>query len=270
MSFGFCGPELMNHSGTIFFGVENINDFLENIDNNLAYYVIPAQLACAYLKGHLKGRALDWFEVLGYRVIEDKATDYARLKRHCRNNSSWSELETRFYSSSQRRDQQPSDFIYELLKIHKVLKLEMSEEKLIDHGVSLLEPQILDYVEVRHPQNTANLLQIVDKNEERFMNRQIRGSSEGFRSSNPNENNRFYNRHRQENWRENRNNERYANNSRPQREFNRFENQGFAINRRFEGRRQGGQSDQSFHNQGGRQSGSRNSTFRGQNERNRH
>ncbi|GFT83233.1 uncharacterized protein TNCV_3425461 [Trichonephila clavipes] len=146
----------------------------------------------------------------------------------------------------------------------------MSEEKLIDHVVSRLEPQILDYVEVRHPQNTANLLQIVDKYEERFMNRQIRGSSEGFRSSNPNENNRFNNRHRQENWRENRNNERYANNSRPQREFNRFENQGFANNRRFEGRRQGGQSDQRFHNQGGRQSGSRNSSFRGQNERNRH
>ncbi|GFV00633.1 retrovirus-related Pol polyprotein from transposon opus [Trichonephila clavipes] len=235
---------------------------------------IPAQLACAYLKGHLKGRALDWFEVLGYKVIEDKATDYAHLKKALseqfpvvRNRS---ELETRFYSSSQRRNQQPSDFIYELLKIHKVLKLEMSEEKLIDHVVSRLEPQILDYVEVRHPQNTANLLQIVDEYEERFMNRQIRGSSEGFRSSNPNENNRFNNRHRQENWRENRNNERYANNSRPQREFNRFENQGFANNRRFEGRRQGGQSDQRFHNQGSRQSGSRNSTFRGQNERNRH
>ncbi|GFV39904.1 uncharacterized protein TNCV_1850411 [Trichonephila clavipes] len=198
-----------------FSGVENINDFLENIDNNLAYYEIPAQLACAYLKGHLKGRALDWFEVLGYRVIEDKATDYAHLKKalseqfpEVRNRS---ELETRFYSSSQRRDQQPSDFIYELLKIYKVLKLEMSEEKLIDHVVSRLEPQILDYVEVRHPQNTANLLQIVDKYEERFINRQIRGSSEGFRSSNPNENNRFNNRHRQENWRENRNNERYAN-----------------------------------------------------------
>ncbi|GFX88048.1 uncharacterized protein TNCV_158661 [Trichonephila clavipes] len=255
-----------------FSGIENIDDFLENIDHNLAYYEIPAQLACAYLKGHLKGRALDWFEVLGYRVIEDKTTDYAHLKQALseqfpvvRNRS---ELETRFYSSSQRRDQQPSDFIYELLKIHKVLKLEMSEEKLIDHVVSRLEPQILDYVEVRHPRNTANLLQIVDKYEERFMHRQIRGSSEGFRSSGPHEDNRFNTRHRQENWRENRNNERYANNSRPQREFNRFENQGFA-NRRFEGRRQGGQSDQPFHSQGGRQSGSRNSSFRGQNERSR-
>ncbi|GFW88925.1 uncharacterized protein TNCV_2683591 [Trichonephila clavipes] len=212
-----------------FSGIENIDDFLENIDHNLAYYEIPAQLACAYLKGHLKGRALDWFEVLGYRVIEDKTTDYAHLKQALseqfpvvRNRS---ELETRFYSSSQRRDQQPSDFIYELLKIHKVLKLEMSEEKLIDHVVSRLEPQILDYVEVRHPRNTENLLQIVDKYEERFMHRQIRGSSEGFRSSGPHEDNRFNTRHRQENWRENRNNERYANNSRPQREFNRFENQ---------------------------------------------
>ncbi|GFW02435.1 uncharacterized protein TNCV_1733501 [Trichonephila clavipes] len=255
-----------------FSGIENIDDFLENIDHNLAYYEIPAQLACAYLKGHLKGRALDWFEVLGYRVIEDKTTDYAHLKQALseqfpvvRNRS---ELETRFYSSSQRRDQQPSDFIYELLKIHKVLKLEMSEEKLIDHVISRLEPQILDYVEVRHPRNTANLLQIVDKYEERFIHRQIRGSSEGFRSSGPHENNRFNNRHRQENWRENRNKERYANNSRPQREFNRFENQGFT-NRRFEGRRQGGQSDQPFHSQGGRQSGSRNSSFRGQNERSR-
>ncbi|GFX65094.1 uncharacterized protein TNCV_452321 [Trichonephila clavipes] len=232
-----------------FSGIENIDDFLENIDHNLTYYEIPAQLACAYLKGHLKGRALDWFEVLGYRVIEDKTTDYAHLKQALseqfpvvRNRS---ELETRFYSSSQRRDQQPSDFIYELLKIHKVLKLEMSEEKLIDHVISRLEPQILDYVEVRHPRNTANLLQIVDKYEERFIHM------------------------RQENWRENRNNERYANNSRPQREFNRFENQGFTNNRRFEGRRQGGQSDQPFHSQGGRQSGSRNSSFRGQNERSR-
>ncbi|GFX70057.1 uncharacterized protein TNCV_4614951 [Trichonephila clavipes] len=107
----------------------------------------------------------------------------------------------------------------------------MSEEKLIDHVVSRLEPQILDYVEVRHPRNTANLLQIVDKYEERFMHRQIRGSSEGFRCSGPHEDNRFNTRHRQENWRENRNNERYANNSRPQREFNRFENQGFADSR---------------------------------------
>ncbi|GFX72781.1 uncharacterized protein TNCV_4063761 [Trichonephila clavipes] len=224
---------------------------LENIDHNLAYYEIPAQLACAYLKGHLKGRALDCFEVLGYRVIEDKTTDYAHLKQALseqfpvvRNRS---ELETRFYSSSQRRDQQPSDFIYELLKIHKILKLEMSEEKLIDHVISRLEPQILDYVEVRHPRNTANLLQIVDKYEERFMHRQIRCSNRKIE--------------------ENRNNERYANNSRPQREFNRFENQGFTNNHRFEGRRQGGQSDQPFHSQGGRQSGSRNSSFRGQNER---
>ncbi|GFW50539.1 hypothetical protein TNCV_2888421 [Trichonephila clavipes] len=54
---------------------------------------------------------------------------------------------------------------------------------------------------------------------------------------------------------ENRNNERYANNSRPQREFNRSKTKvsQMADSR---GRRQGGQSDQPFHSQGGRQSGS--------------
>ncbi|GFT63300.1 uncharacterized protein TNCV_1566071 [Trichonephila clavipes] len=42
-----------------FSGVENVSEFLDNIDNNLTYYEIPTQLACAYLKGHLKGRDLD-------------------------------------------------------------------------------------------------------------------------------------------------------------------------------------------------------------------
>ncbi|GFT34696.1 uncharacterized protein TNCV_1536281 [Trichonephila clavipes] len=48
-----------------FSGVENMSESLENIDNNLTYYEIPTQLASAYLKGHLTGRALDWFAVLG-------------------------------------------------------------------------------------------------------------------------------------------------------------------------------------------------------------
>ncbi|GFS97031.1 uncharacterized protein TNCV_4433271 [Trichonephila clavipes] len=219
------------------------------MDNNLTYYEIPTQLACAYLKGHLTGRALYWFVVLGSRVVEDKATDYPHLKQVLseqfpvvRNRS---ELETRFYSSSQKHNQKPSDFVYDLLKIDKILKIEMTEEKLIDHIISRLEPQILDYVE-------------------------IRGSSWESRDIQPNENNRFPNRNRKENWRETRGSNRYADNSRPRREFNRFESQGVVDNQRFDGRRRGGQSDHRFHNQGGRQGGSRNSTFRGQNDRNRY
>ncbi|GFW90604.1 uncharacterized protein TNCV_566421 [Trichonephila clavipes] len=60
--------------------MENVAECLENIDNNLTYYEISTQLACAYLKGHLTGWALDWFDVLGYKLVEDKATDYAYLK----------------------------------------------------------------------------------------------------------------------------------------------------------------------------------------------
>ncbi|GFV34715.1 uncharacterized protein TNCV_1450191 [Trichonephila clavipes] len=154
-----------------FSGMENVQVFFENIDNNLTYYEIPTQLACAYLKDHLAGQALDWFEVLGYRVVEDKVTDYAHLKQALteqfpvvRNRS---ELETRFFASSQKHNQKPSDFAYDLLKTHKILKLEMTEEKLIEHVISRLEPRILDYVEVRHPQTTSNLLQIIGKYEER-------------------------------------------------------------------------------------------------------
>ncbi|GFW27451.1 retrovirus-related Pol polyprotein from transposon opus [Trichonephila clavipes] len=113
----------------------------------------------------------------------------------------------------------------------------MMEEKLINHIISRLEPQILDYVEVRHPQTTSNLLQIIDKYEERFLNRKIRGSSWESRYIKPNENNRFPNRNRQENWRETRGNNRKADNSRQRREFNRFESQGVVYNQRFDGRR---------------------------------
>ncbi|GFS58254.1 uncharacterized protein TNCV_4916491 [Trichonephila clavipes] len=160
-----------------FSAVENVVEFMENMDNNL-YYEIPTQLTCAYLKGHLTGRALDGFEVLGYRVVEDKATNYAHLKLALSKQfpvvSNRSELETRFYSSSQKHNQKPSNFVYDLLKIHKILKLEMTQEKWIDHIISRLEPQILDYVGVRNPQTTSNLLQIIDKYEERFLNRKIR------------------------------------------------------------------------------------------------
>ncbi|GFV48726.1 uncharacterized protein TNCV_625131 [Trichonephila clavipes] len=79
-----------------------------NKDNNLAYYEIPTQLACAYLKGHLIGWAVDWFEVLGYKDVEGKATDYAQLKYALteqflvvRNRS---QLETRFYASNRHEN----------------------------------------------------------------------------------------------------------------------------------------------------------------------
>ncbi|GFV34947.1 transposable element Tcb2 transposase, partial [Trichonephila clavipes] len=201
---------------------------------------LPQQL----LDNVVQRRALDWFEVLGYRIVEDKATDNAHLKQALteqfpvvRNRS---EIETRFFASTQKHNKKPSDFVYDLLKIHKILKLEMTEQKLIDHMISRLGPQILDYVEVRHLQTTSNLLQIIDKYEERFLNRKIRSSSWESRDIKPSENNRFPNRNRQENWREKRGNNRYSDNSRPRREFNRFESQGIADNRRFDGRRRGG------------------------------
>ncbi|GFV39972.1 uncharacterized protein TNCV_435851 [Trichonephila clavipes] len=81
--------------------------------------------------------------------------DYAHLKQALseqfpvvRNRS---ELETRFYSSSQKHNQNPSDFVYDLLKIDKILKLEMTEEKLIDHIISMLELQIMLRLGIRKP-----------------------------------------------------------------------------------------------------------------------
>ncbi|GFV86388.1 uncharacterized protein TNCV_1469501 [Trichonephila clavipes] len=59
----------------------------------------------------------------------------------------------------------------------------MAEEKLLGHIISRLEPQFLNYVEVRHPQTTSSLLQLIDKYEERFLNRMTRGPSQDFRNT---------------------------------------------------------------------------------------
>ncbi|GFT13358.1 uncharacterized protein TNCV_1551041 [Trichonephila clavipes] len=197
--------------------------------------------------------------------------DYAQLKHSLTEQfpvlQNRSELETRFYASYQ--NQRPSDFVYELLKIHKNIKLEGAEEKLLDHIISRLEPQLLDYVEVRHPQTTFSLLQLIDKYEERFQNRMIRGPSHDFRNATHSANNQFTNRNRQENWQDTRVNNRYHDTSRPQRESNRFGGQGVGDNRRYDSRRRSGQSDHGFNNHGGRQDGSRNGSFRSQNGKNR-
>ncbi|GFT25233.1 uncharacterized protein TNCV_181061 [Trichonephila clavipes] len=52
------------------------------------------------------------------------------------------------------------NFVYELLKLQKkALKLEIKEQSLIQHIVNRLEPQVLDYVDVRNPTTRAQLLQ---------------------------------------------------------------------------------------------------------------
>ncbi|GFW83301.1 uncharacterized protein TNCV_2509411 [Trichonephila clavipes] len=98
----------------------------------------------------------------------------------------------------------------------------MAEEKLLDHIISRLEPQLLDYVEVRHPQTTSSLLQLIDKYEERFLNRITRSPNHDCRNATHRVNNQFTNRNRQENWWDTRVDNRYHDTSRQQRESNRF------------------------------------------------
>ncbi|GFX26409.1 retrovirus-related Pol polyprotein from transposon 297 [Trichonephila clavipes] len=150
-------------------------------------------------------------------------------------------------------------------------KTDLRIQQLIDEQLQLEfneNRELLHYVEVRHPQTTSNILQTIDKYEERFLNRRIRDSSQEFRDTNQGTSNRFPNRKRQDNWRELRGNNQYSDNSRPQREFNRFEGQDVADNWRFDSRRRGVQSDHRFHNPDSRQGDSRIGAFRGQNDQN--
>ncbi|GFY20943.1 uncharacterized protein TNCV_3989871 [Trichonephila clavipes] len=93
----------------------------------------------------------------------------------------------------------------------------MVEEKLLDHNISRLEAQLLDNVEVRHPQITSSLLQIIDNYEDRFLNRMTRGPSYELRNATHSANNQFTNRNRHENCWDTRVENRYHDTSRPQR-----------------------------------------------------
>ncbi|GFT97037.1 uncharacterized protein TNCV_5108151 [Trichonephila clavipes] len=75
-----------------------------------------------------------------------------------------------------RRNQEPTDFVYDLLKLYQKLELGTSEKALVDHIFIRLEPQVQDYVEVRNPQNTVQLLEVLAKFEERYSCKAIWGS----------------------------------------------------------------------------------------------
>ncbi|GFT24093.1 uncharacterized protein NPIL_690671 [Nephila pilipes] len=115
--------------------------------------------------GHLIGKAKDWFEVIGSSYVTGTATDFAQLKQALTNSflvvRNKSELEAEFYSAHLVRSQAPSDFVYKLLKIQKILGFEMTEENLLNHIIMRLSPQY--YVEIRNPTTKAQLLQSVEK-----------------------------------------------------------------------------------------------------------
>ncbi|GFT38965.1 uncharacterized protein TNCV_388291 [Trichonephila clavipes] len=64
---------------------------------------IPSDLSCAYLKGHLLGRALDWYQIFGSALVQNTATDFAQLKSALSKAfpaiQNRKDLETRFYAS---------------------------------------------------------------------------------------------------------------------------------------------------------------------------
>ncbi|GFT24079.1 uncharacterized protein TNCV_2063421 [Trichonephila clavipes] len=107
-------PEMRNARGfnvwpeVDFSGSENVSEFLEGIDNQIKLLEIPNDLSCAYLKGHLLGRALDWYQIFGLTLVQNTATDFAHLKAALSKAfpaiQNKKELETRFYASQQTQN----------------------------------------------------------------------------------------------------------------------------------------------------------------------
>ncbi|GFU80963.1 uncharacterized protein TNCV_1277091 [Trichonephila clavipes] len=184
--FNLYDPEMRNPRRfnvwprVYFSGSENVTEFLESIDNQIKLLEIPSDFSCAYLKGHFLRRALDWYQIFGSALVQNTATDFTQLKAALSKAfpaiQNRKDLETRFYASQQRQNQEPTDFACDLLKTLKKLELGTSEKALVDHIFVRLEPRVQDHVEVRNPQNSVHLLEVLAKFEERYSDKAIRGS----------------------------------------------------------------------------------------------
>ncbi|GFX59193.1 uncharacterized protein TNCV_937081 [Trichonephila clavipes] len=129
---------------------------------------------------HLLDRARDWYEIFGSTLVQDTDTDFAQLKEALAKNvpvvRNRKDLEVKFYSTLQIRAQEPNDFMYDVLKANKKLRVKMSEEALMEHIFSRLEPHVLDYVEVGNPTTMARLTQVMVKFEKRYSCKEMWGS----------------------------------------------------------------------------------------------
>ncbi|GFW10594.1 uncharacterized protein TNCV_893891 [Trichonephila clavipes] len=209
--FNLYDPEMRNARGfnvwpeVYVSGSENVTEFLEAIDNQIKLLEISSDLSCAYLKGHLMGRVLDWYQIFGSTLVQNTATDFeqpkAALSKAFPAIQNRKDLEPPFYASQQRQNQESTDFVYDLLKLHKKLELGMSEKALVDHIFVRLEQQVQDYLEVRNPQTAIQLLEVLAKFEERYSCKATLGS----RNSN-NVEGRGLNEHRMSNVCKNRGN----------------------------------------------------------------
>ncbi|GFU88291.1 uncharacterized protein TNCV_846841 [Trichonephila clavipes] len=79
-------PEMRNARGfnvwpeVYFSGSENVTEFLESIDNQIKLLEIPSDFWCVYLKGHLLGRTIYWFQIFGSELVRNTATNFTQLK----------------------------------------------------------------------------------------------------------------------------------------------------------------------------------------------
>ncbi|GFV95817.1 uncharacterized protein TNCV_1728671 [Trichonephila clavipes] len=111
--------------------------------------------------------------VFGSALVQDTATDFAQLKaaltKHFPVVRNRKYLESQFNASQQNR--YPTNFIDDKLKVHRTL-----EAALVDHIFVRLESQVQDYIEVRNPTTTAELLEVLAKFGERYSYKKMQDS----------------------------------------------------------------------------------------------
>ncbi|GFS79426.1 uncharacterized protein TNCV_3006371 [Trichonephila clavipes] len=147
----------------------------DNVEDNWVPYK-GAQLGLISLAPRSSlGRARDWYEIFVSVLVQNTATDFAQLKAALTKSFPVTEMILKFsFTRHSRAGKKNRSISY--MKVHKKLRLSMSEEALVDHIFVLLESRVQYYVEVRNPKTTAQLLEVMAKFEERYSCKEMQGS----------------------------------------------------------------------------------------------
>ncbi|GFX90998.1 uncharacterized protein TNCV_2282901 [Trichonephila clavipes] len=112
-------PHICAQRDLIYMTPRTFKKFLEGIDNQVSLLEIPSDLSCAYLTGHLLKESPKLVSDIRDSVSAEychgavKSSVIKSIPCHTE------DLEIRFYASQQRRDEEPTDFVYDLLKLNK-------------------------------------------------------------------------------------------------------------------------------------------------------
>lgn len=156
----------------LFDGTGKCNEFFEELEEFFEVKAVDEKIGHIYLRRSLRGKALDYYKAfVQYKEPEQGSSKYKTFKKALlaafparRNNV---QLEAEFFASRQRASEAPEAFVSRMTMLHRELNLEYVPQKLVEHIVNRLKPEVQDFLELRKIESGVELYDVLARYTER-------------------------------------------------------------------------------------------------------